>query len=255
VKRRERKMKQQKKKVYFGIFIPLILLAILFIFFIQSDGLAQANNISRIPTSTDPILASLNEQIKRDDAFLNNRNTSIEDKKKIEVNKKFLQTEAAQREKYINNLDVAVKIKLTVIAELTTTPQPTVNIKLGPTPTGGLISEFYAPKYREANFSTLWISYSEKGKVMYFAGNLVKDPDQGVIYIEREDGKTVEKYSFPNKEGSLKLLKVENNYLYLTSKKGKDYIFNLEKKEFMNELGKQVLEFTPTPGPGYPPPK
>jgi hypothetical protein len=150
--------------------------------------------------------------------------------------------------------DEALIKKMTVLAQETVSPSIPTSLPL-PTLPEGLLLEFYAPRYREANFSTLWISREGGVEIHYFAGNLVEDPDQGVIYVEKDHGRSVEKYQAPSKEGSLKILKFDKNRLYLVAKNGKSVLFDTEKKKFIDEFNNPLPEVTPIPtiAPAYPP--
>lgn len=217
--------------------------------------MAQANRPAKDPTSVDPVLARINERISQYDKDLKKKNLDEDTKKGLLANKKYYEKQATERANYLEHQDKAGVIKLTALAQETVSPPIATNPPL-PTLPEGLLSEFFAPRYREAKFTTLWISRVGGVEVHYLAGNLVNDPEQGVVYIEKDHGRSVEKYKTPYKHGSLKIGKLKKNRLHLDANNGKKIFFDIEKKKFVDEYDNPLLETTPTPtlAPAYPPP-
>lgn len=245
-------MKQYNRKTLLGVIVPLGLGAILVIIILQVGNLALANSPGKTPTPADPVINSLGEQIRQLDEMLNQTDVSPDIKEGIQAKEKYLEKQATQRAEYLGNQEEALQTKLTAIAGETQSPSSGQTQE--PAPREGLYTEFYAPKYREAVFSTGWLVRTEEGLIFYMAGALVDDPDQGIIYVENKSNGIIQKYKTPGKDGSLKISKLDKNRLYLDSKKGKKYLFNINKKNFVDELDNPIPETAPTltPIPAYP---
>lgn len=247
-------MKPQSRKILLGVILPLLLGAILVVSILYGGGFAQANRTAEKPTEIDPILASLGKQIEQYDAALKKNDISPDTAKSIRAKKKYVEQQATERANYLGHQNEAFQVKLTAVENMTLTPYPTELPEKKPTSYDGPLTEFYAPMYREADFTTAWLIQTEKKHMFILAGSLVEDPDQGVIYIRNDDNRTLEKYKTPNKDGSLKIKNVDKNRVSLETKKGKKYFFDMEKKKFVDEMDNPLPEATPTPIPAYPSP-
>lgn len=244
-------MKLHYSRILIGTLVTLGLGALLVLAFLQVGSFMQITPASQAPTPTDPVLASLNRQIEQYEKDLQ-KNLAPDTRQNVQGKKKFAEREATQRVEVLGHQAENWIVKQTAIAELTLTPP--VQEKEMSTLAPGLYTEISGPIPHEAVFSAAWVVHTKKDFIIYYVGRLMKDPDQGVIYIENQmDGSETMIYT-PSKDGRLKITDVEKNQIKLESKKGRKYFFNMDKKKFVDELDNPLSDATATPVPAYPAP-
>lgn len=132
------------------------------------------------------------------------------------------------------------------------TQPPKENRKLG------LQEGVYFPFIKDANLSSAWVQPNGDSYIQYFAGSMVGDADQGVVYIFDEKEMNLKKFLAPEKNGELKIKDLNKNKLELDSKKGKKLLFYTDTKDFTDDQGAPLPTIqataTPTPIPAYPAP-
>lgn len=144
--------------------------------------------------------------------------------------------------------------KLTVIAELTLTPEIREIHKEKTKQPSELFMDPVTPFIKDAWFTTGWIDRSGEEEISYLAGVLFDDPEQAVIFICQGQctGKRVSRHYLAEKNGALKITKAVDGKLIMLSKNGKEYRFNMKAKRFENAKGETLPDITTLPTlPGY----
>lgn len=232
--------------------ISITILALLGLLLIL--GSPQVRNIASasIPTVVDPKDLSIMRDIDKYEKLLKEGKLGPEDRKNIEEKLKNAEKEATKEAMLTNNQDKAYSAKLTGIVEITQSlSKPKEKVE----EPSRLVTGPGIPQIKDALFGTAWIDNSGVEPVIYLAGHLVDTPEQGVIFICRDKciGEDVERFYTSEKDGSLEVLRNENGKLVLSSKKGKEFRFNMNQKRFENKSGVPLPILTITPSfPAYP---
>ncbi len=210
---------------------------------------------------TDIVLADLSRNIEKYNTILKTPDLPDDFLRWVIAQKKYDEKQATQRAAYLQDLEKNPEkyagLKKTAIVEATLTIVPTAVI--APLPTG-FLQEFTTHKYKEGNFNTAWVDRNGNEEIIYFAGFLVEEPEQGILYVENKYDHTVLKLKTPEKNGALKILKLENKHVYLDSQQGPQYDFDVSQKKFIDKNGIPLPESssiplpetTSTPVPAYP---
>lgn len=96
-----------------------------------------------------------------------------------------------------------------------------------------------------------WAGFVQDLYILVFAGSLVDDPTQGVLYVLKiSDDRTRSEWSrylTPSKNGSLRIVREENSRLLLSSDLGSPYYFDIPGMQFASSM----TEVIPTITPGF----
>lgn len=248
-------MNRNRAKFLFSVAMPLGLGTLIVLAFLFSGGFVQAGEVEATATPNDPILAAISRDMDQMDTILKEEGLTDNQKAKYRAKKKNLEQKATERADYLAHKDEAWIQKQTAIVHMTLTISA-FNAQQTPMPTtsGELHTEIGNPWHKHADFSSAWVVHTTDTFMIYFAGKLITDPDQGLLYIDNRNDRTVQIVYTPKKDGGLKVKGAENNTITLESKKGKQYYFNMETKKFVDERGNPLPEATETPLPAYPAP-
>lgn len=236
-------MKKQNANNRLGIALIISFIVVVGLFFSQSPAIATF--VKPTPTLEDPVLRAMAGEMAYYDEQLQKENLEPEDQKKLEAERKYAARQATERADYLQTPeDVQWAVKQTVIAEITMEPTPTFGREKKKVGLRDIDVDF--PWVGEADFSTLWTEPVGDGYVKFFAGQLKKDPEQGILVIYDESARTVQRFYSPAKGGGLRIVDVKNGKIELKTKKEKKLFFDYKEKKFADENG-MILEAAATP--------
>lgn len=164
--------------------------------------------------------------------------------------KKYAETKIAERKDELSNMDEYIKRKKTAIVEATLSPVPKgKNVRQL-----GLLNVAEFKKIPGIRLLNGWVEAEGNSYILYLAGYVEDDPEQGVVYIIHDATWEKEKFVSPLKEGSFKINGFEKNRLILTTSKGKNKYFDTKAKMYADNLDEPIIDVTLTPTvlPAYP---
>ncbi len=258
-------MKNKKSIALVGIVFAFLIGWGVILTLFNPQNPAQASFFKPTVTINDPVLKALDGQIRGYDEQLKNDKLDVAKKKKLQAEQEYAKRQATRRADFLQTpSDVAYAAKQTLIARNALTPSPTHEDPRRRVTPG--LQEFTSFQWAmDANFSTSWLQFEGDDYVLYFAGHLKSDYDQGVIYSFNHKTLQAGRYLSIEKAGDLIIKGADKGRLLIDTTKGKKVFFDTNAKKYASSVDGPLIEvtiiFANTPAnsvnpldPGYPAP-